>query len=144
MKQPRKAIDPAISRGFTLLELLVVIAIIGLLAGYVAPRYFGQIGKAEVKEARAQLDALEKALDTYRLDVGRYPTTQQGLGALTVQPPGLAKWAGPYLKKAAPADPWGHPYIYKSPGEHNEFDLSSLGRDGAPGGSGEDADINNW
>lgn len=130
--------------GFTLLELLVVVAIIGLLAAYVGPKYFGQIGKAEVKAARAQMDALEKALDSYRLDVGRYPTTQQGMDALVVQPAGAAKWAGPYLKKGIPPDPWGRPYLYKSPGEHGEFDLSSLGRDGAPGGSGEDADINSW
>jgi len=130
--------------GFTLLELLVVVAIIGLLAGYVGPKYFGQIGKAEVKAARAQIDGLEKALDAYRLDVGRYPTTEQGLNALVVQPGGVAKWQGPYLKKALPPDPWGKPYVYKSPGAHGEFDLSSYGRDGAPGGSGEDADITNW
>lgn len=130
--------------GFTLLELLVVVAIIGLLAGYVGPRYFGQIGKAEVKAARAQIDALEKALDTYRLDVGRYPSSELGLDALMVRPGGVAKWAGPYLKKGIPPDPWGQPYRYKSPGEHGEFDLSSLGRDGKPGGSGEDADITNW
>lgn len=130
--------------GFTLLELLVVVAIIGLLAGYVGPKYFGQIGKAEVKAARAQIDGLEKALDAYRLDIGRYPTTEQGLNALVVQPGGVAKWQGPYLKKALPPDPWGKPYVYKSPGAHGEFDLSSYGRDGAPGGSGEDADITNW
>lgn len=130
--------------GFTLLELLVVVAIIGLLAGYVGPKYFGQIGKAEVKAARAQLDALEKALDTYRLDVGRYPSSEQGLNALMVQPGGLARWGGPYLKKGVPPDPWGRPYLYKSPGEHGDFDLYSNGRDGAPGGSGEDADITNW
>jgi len=131
--------------GFTLLELLVVVAIIGLLAGYVGPKFFGQIGKAEVKAARAQLDALEKALDTYRLDVGRYPSTEQGLNALMVQPAGLSRWAGPYLKKEVPPDPWGNPYLYKSPGQHGgDFDLYSYGRDGKPGGSGEDGDITNW
>jgi general secretion pathway protein G len=127
-----------------LLELLVVVAIIGLLAGYVGPKYFGQIGKAEVKAARAQIDGLEKALDAYRLDVGRYPSTEQGLNALVVQPAGITKWAGPYLKKALPPDPWGKPYIYKYPGTHGEFDLSSYGRDGVAGGTGEDADVTNW
>lgn len=131
-------------RGFTLLELLVVVAIIGLLAGYVGPKYFGQLGKAEVKAARAQIDALDKALDQYRLDVGRYPTTEQGLNALMVKPAGISRWAGPYLKKDVPVDPWGKPYIYRSPGEHGEYDLSSLGRDGRLGGTGEDADITNW
>jgi len=130
--------------GFTLLELLVVVAIIGLLAGYVGPRYFGQIGKAEVKAARAQMDALEKALDAYRLDVGRFPGSDLGLEALVVRPQGVAKWGGPYLKKGVPLDPWGQPYRYQSPGEHGEFDLVSLGRDGKPGGSGEDADITSW
>jgi general secretion pathway protein G len=130
--------------GFTLLELLVVIAIIGLLAGYVGPRYFGQIGKSEVKAARAQIDALEKALDQYRLDVGNYPSTEHGLGALITAPPGVARWAGPYLKKGLPNDPWGNPYIYKSPGSHGEFDLFSHGRDGNPGGTAENADITNW
>lgn len=133
-----------ISRGFTLLELLVVIAIIGLLAGYVGPKYFGQLGKAEVKAAKAQIDAMEKALDQYRFDVGRYPTTEQGLNALVTQPAGVTKWAGPYLKKGVPLDPWGKPYIYKIPGEHGEYDLYTYGRDGAPGGTGEDADIGNW
>lgn len=131
-------------RGFTLLELLVVIAIIGLLAGYVGPKYFGQLGKAEVKVARAQIDGFDKALDQYRLDVGRYPTTEQGLNALMIKPAGIARWAGPYLKKEVPLDPWGKAYIYKSPGEHGDYDLLSLGRDGRPGGTGEDADITNW
>lgn len=130
--------------GFTLLELLVVVAIIGLLAGYVGPKYFGQIGKAEVKETRAQIDALEKALDQYRLDVGRYPTTEQGLAALMAKPVGNTKWGGPYLKKDVPLDPWGKAYTYKSPGDHSDIDLLSYGRDGRPGGDGEDADITNW
>lgn len=131
-------------RGFTLLELLVVMVIIGLLAGYVAPRYFSQVGKSEVKVARAQIDAFEKALEAYRLDVGRYPTTELGLEALMKQPPGLSKWAGPYLKKAVPPDPWGKPYLYKHPGEHGDYDILSYGRDSKPGGEGEDADIGNW
>jgi general secretion pathway protein G len=137
-RQPRRA------SGFTLLELLVVMLIIGLLAGYVAPRYFAQIGKSEIKATKAQIDALEKALDQYRLDVGHYPSTEQGLAALTAQPPEESKWQGPYLKKAVPPDPWGHEYQYKSPGEHGEVDILSFGKDGQPGGNGEAADITNW
>jgi general secretion pathway protein G len=130
--------------GFTLLELLVVMVIIGLLAGYVGPKYFGQIGKSEIKVARAQLDALEKALDQYRLDTGHYPAPESGLAALIQKPPNEAKWDGPYLKKIVPMDPWGRPYIYKLPGEHGEYDLVSYGKDGQPGGTGEASDIVNW
>lgn len=130
-------------RGFTLIELLVVVAIIGLLAGYVAPRYFGQIGRSEVNAAKAQIDALEKALDQYRLDTGRYPATELGLNALVQRPANEPKWNGPYLKKAVPLDPWGKPYVYKSPGERADFDIVSYGKDGQPGGSGENADIAN-
>ena len=135
---------PDRKNGFTLLELLVVLVILGLLAGYVAPKYFAQIGKSEVKTAKAQIVALEKALDQYRIDVGHYPNTEQGLAALNVKPADEPKWDGPYLKKAVPNDPWGKPYQYKMPGEHSEVDIFSFGRDGAPGGSGEDADITNW
>lgn len=131
-------------RGFTLLELLVVIVIIGLLAGYVGPKYFAQIGKSEIKVAKVQIDAFEKALDTYRLDLGRYPTTEQGLAALNEKPVNEAKWLGPYLKKGVPPDPWGQPYQYRSPGEKGEFDLFSFGKDGQVGGEGENADITNW
>jgi general secretion pathway protein G len=131
-------------RGFTLLELLVVMAIIGLLAGYVGPKLFGQIGKSEVKVARAQIEALGKALGQYQIDVGRYPSTAQGLAALVSRPDADVRWAGPYLAKALPADPWGRPYIYRSPGEHGDYDLSSLGRDGKPGGTGDSAEINSW
>jgi len=130
--------------GFTLLELLVVMVIIGLLAAYVGPKYFSQIGKSEVKITKAQIDALEKALDAYRLDVGRYPSTEQGLAALEAKPANEAKWQGPYLKKAVPLDPWGKPYQYRSPGEKGEFDLFSFGKDGQLGGEGENADITNW
>lgn len=130
--------------GFTLLELLVVMVIIGLLAGYVGPRLFAQIGKSEVKAARAQIDALGKALDQYRIDLGQYPSTSQGLAALVARPAGASRWAGPYLAKAVPADPWGQPYVYRAPGEHGEFDLLSYGRDGQPGGDAEDADIVSW
>ncbi|MFA5240860.1 MAG: type II secretion system major pseudopilin GspG [Sulfuricella sp.] len=133
------------SRGFTLLELLVVMVIIGLLAGYVGPKYFAQIGKSEIKTARAQIDALGKALDQYRLDTGHYPPTAQGLVALVTQPSGETKWDGPYLQKnAVPPDPWGNPYAYKFPGEHGDYDLLSYGHDGQPAGTGEAADITNW
>lgn len=135
---------PLRARGFTLLELLVVIVIIGLLAGLVAPRYFEQLGKSNTKIARAQIDSLEKALDQYRLDVGHYPSTEQGLPALMAKPNNEERWQGPYLKKALPNDPWGKPYLYKAPGEHGEFDLYSLGSDGQAGGSGEAADVGNW
>jgi general secretion pathway protein G len=129
------------NRGFTLLELLVVIVIIGLLAGYVAPRYFAQVGKSEIQVARAQIDSLEKALDQFRIDNRRYPTVEEGLAALVDKPAAAANWGGPYLKKGVPADPWGHPYVYRSPGTKGDFDLISLGKDGKPGGTGEDADI---
>jgi general secretion pathway protein G len=129
--------------GFTLLELLVVMAIIGLLAGYVGPRYFSQIGKSEVKAAKAQMDALEKSLDQYRLDTGHYPTQEQGLAALIKKPANEPRWEGPYLKKDLPMDPWGRPYVYKIPGEKGEYDLVSLGKDGVPGGAGEGADLRN-
>ena len=133
-----------IDRGFTLLDLLVVMVIIGLLAAYVGPKYFSQVGKSEIKMAQAQIDALEKALHQYRLDVGSYPPTEQGLAALMTSPGNEARWQGPYLSKTPPADPWGNPYVYKYPGENTEFDLFSLGRDGQPGGEGESADITNW
>jgi len=136
--------SPRFNQGFTLLELLVVMVIIGLLVSYVGPKYFAQVGKSEVKAAKAQIDALEKALDQYRLDTGRYPTTEQGLLALFNQPPGEPKWSGPYLKKSAPADPWGAPYQYQMPGQHGELDLYSYGKDGQPGGNGDAADIVNW
>jgi general secretion pathway protein G len=131
------------SGGFTLLELLVVVAIIGLLAGYVAPRYFGQVGRSEVNAAKAQIDALEKALDQYRLDTGTYPGNEVGLNALLQRPPNEPKWNGPYLRKGVPLDPWGKPYLYKMPGEKGDFDLVSYGKDGQPGGTGENADLTN-
>lgn len=143
MQQPTQAATRQ-SHGFTLLELLVVMVIIGLLASYVGPKFFAQIGASEVKTALAQMDAIEKALDQFRIDVGRYPTTEQGLGALIERPSGFGRWNGPYLKKEVPPDPWGNPYVYKAPGEHGDFDLLSLGRDGQPGGSGEAADLTNW
>ncbi len=131
----------AAEAGFTLLELLVVIVIIGLLAGYVAPRYFAQEGKSKIQVTRAQIDAFEKALDQYRLDTGGYPTTEQGLDALNTVPGDAPKWAGPYLRKDVPLDPWDRPYVYRQPGERGDYDLLSYGKDGQPGGQGEDADI---
>ena len=130
--------------GFTLLELLVVMVIIGLLAAYVGPKYFAQIGKSEIKMAQSQIDALEKALHQFRLDVGSYPSTEQGLAALVTSPNNMQRWQGPYLSKTPPPDPWGRPYIYKYPGEHTDFDLFSHGKDGQSGGEGEMADITNW
>lgn len=133
---------PSFSSGFTLLELLVVIVIIGLLAAYVGPKYFSQLGKSEVTVAKAQIEAFEKALDTYRLDVGRYPTTEEGLAALMAAPQtNTGKWNGPYLKKGIPQDPWGRPYQYRAPGSKAEYEIVSIGKDGQPGGTGEAADI---
>lgn len=131
-------------RGFTLLELLVVLAIIGLMAGIVGPQFFKQIGKSESKTAAAQIDGLGKALDQYRLDTGHYPSTEQGLAALWVKPADEPRWWGPYLRKAPPKDPWGREYQYKAPGEHGDYDIYSLGKDGREGGEGENLDITNW
>lgn len=131
-------------KGFTLLELLVVMVIIGLLAGLVAPRYFGQIGRSQVKIAAAQIDSLDKALIQFRLDTDRFPTTEENLNALNESPTDAIGWAGPYLKKQVPMDPWGRPYVYKSPGEHGDFDLLTLGKDGTAGGTAENSDISNW
>jgi general secretion pathway protein G len=129
-------------RGFTLLELLVVILIIGLLTGIVAPRLVGQISKSEATAARAQIDAIDKALQAYRIDTGRYPNASQGLAALTIAPSDEPRWRGPYLRGNVPPDPWGNAYQYRSPGiGGKDFDLLSLGRDRIPGGSGDDADI---
>jgi general secretion pathway protein G len=128
--------------GFTLLELLVVVVIIGLLAAYVGPRYFSQIGKSERGAAKAQIESFGRALDAYRIDTGHYPSSEQSLQALVVRPTGEAKWSGPYLQKSIPLDPWSRPYVYSSPGsEGTEFDLLSYGRDGSQGGEGDNADI---
>lgn len=129
-------------QGFTLLELLVVVVIIGLLASYVGPRYFGQIGKTEQQVARTQIEGFNKALDAFRVDTGRYLTTQEGLQALMIAPADVvSSWAGPYLKKSPPPDPWGHPYRYENPGASGEAEVSSWGKDAQPGGTGENADL---
>jgi general secretion pathway protein G len=132
------------SRGFTLIELLVVVAIIGLLAAYVGPKYFSQIGKSEQAVAKAQVEGFSRALGAYRIDVGAYPSTEEGLTVLSSKPGDslkAAKWNGPYLEKQVPNDPWGKPYIYRSPGSKSDFEILSHGKDGQPGGVGDAADI---
>src|SRR5712691_11982553 len=132
------------SRGFSLIELLVVIIILGLLVGLVGPRLFGRVGQSKTAAARAQIELLGAALDQYRLDVGRYPDTGQGLDML-MRNPGTPNWSGPYLKKDVPKDPWGNAYKYRCcPGQHGDYDLWSEGADGQPGGEGENADIMSW
>ena len=130
--------------GFTLIELLLVMVILGLLAALVGPRFFGQEKKAKQRAAKGQIALFETALDNYRLDVGRYPTTEQGLQALREQPDGATRWDGPYLKKAVPTDPWGNPFVYESPSEHGDYAIISYGADGRPGGEDVDTDIVSW
>ena len=131
--------------GFTLLELLVVILIIGLLTGIVAPRFLSQIGRSETTTAKAQIANFDKALESFRIDMGRYPTESEGLKALVTSPGGDPRWRGPYMKDDIPNDPWGRPYIYKYPGEHgDEPDVISYGADGQPGGDGLNADVVSW
>jgi general secretion pathway protein G len=131
--------------GFTLIELMVVVVILGLLAALVAPRVFDKLGKANVNAAYTQIELFGTALDSYRLDVGRYPSTSAGLEALITSPSGEEGWSGPYLKKEeVPHDPWGRPYHYESPGEHGDYDLYSYGADNSEGGEGENRDIVSW
>ena len=131
--------------GFTLIELLVVLVILGLLAGLVGPQVMKYVGSSKTKTARLQVEDLAAALDMYRLEVGRYPTTEEGLEALVASPPGVSNWNGPYLKKKrVPADPWGNPYQFRSPGENGPFDVYSLGADNAAGGEGENQDVASW
>ena len=135
--------------GFTLIELLVVITVIAILAGLVAPMVFSHVGDAKASAARAQIELFGMALEAYRLDNDYYPSTAQGLEALRTLPQGepeARNWRGPYVKKTIPLDPWGRPYAYKSPGDANPqgYDLLTFGRDGQPGGAGEDADIRSW
>ena len=131
-------------RGFTLMELLVVLAILGLVAGLVGPAVLNQLGGAKSKTAKIQIKDLEQSLEMYKLDVGRYPTTDEGLGALVEKPAGVAGWNGPYLKSDVPLDPWSREYQYRFPGQFAEVDIFSYGQNGAPGGEGEDADVGNW
>lgn len=131
-------------KGFTLIELMVVLFILGLLAALVAPRLMGRVGKAKQQTAATQIQMLSTALNLLYLDVGRYPTTDEGLAALVKNPGSMPGWAGPYLDKGVPKDPWGRDYIYKSPGDHGPFDLYSLGADGTEGGEGDNQDITNW
>ncbi|HKK06824.1 MAG TPA: type II secretion system major pseudopilin GspG [Gammaproteobacteria bacterium] len=130
--------------GFTLMELLVVLVIIGLLAALVGPTLYHRIKPAKQAAARAQIQNFMTALDNYFVDVGSYPTTQQGLQALRTKPEGVTGWQGPYLKKEVPSDPWEHPYIYRAPGRNGGYEIISYGADGREGGDGENADINSW
>lgn len=131
--------------GFTLIELLVVLVILGLLAALAGPRVISYLGGAKADTARLQVQNFKSSLDLYRLDTGSYPTSQQGLGALLRNPGNVAGWKGPYIDSPTlPNDPWGNPYIFRSPGEHGAYDLYTLGSDNAPGGSGEAADVTSW
>lgn len=131
--------------GFTLLELLVVLGIIALLAGIVGPQVMKHMGASKTKAARVQVEDLSAALDMYKLDVGKYPTSEQGLAALVEKPSDSKRWNGPYLRKTkVPQDPWVQAYRYTSPGQHGKFDLTSYGADDKEGGEGEDQDINSW
>jgi general secretion pathway protein G len=131
-------------RGFSLIEMLVVLMIIGLLAALVGPKLFGRVGKARRQAAKAQITMLGTALDAFRLDVGRYPETGEGLEALRTAPGGIESWDGPYLDKEIPKDPWKNDYVYFCPGEHGEYDLMSYGADGAQGGEKENEDVASW
>ncbi len=131
--------------GFTLVELLVVLVILGLIAAFAAPQVIKYLGSAKTDAAAIEISRLSGILDLYRLEVGRYPTSEEGLEALLEQPAGVERWNGPYIKKAESlVDPWGNPYQYVSPGEHGDFDLFTSGADGEPGGEGEDRDITSW
>ncbi|MGD0915726.1 MAG: type II secretion system major pseudopilin GspG [Thermodesulfobacteriota bacterium] len=131
-------------RGFTLFEILVVITIIGLMAGLVAPRIYKYLAGSYLKTAKVQIESFGTALDVFRLDTSRYPTTEEGLAALREKPSGVEGWQGPYLTKEIPTDPWKRPYIYKCPGEHGEYDIISYGADGVEGGEGENQDVVSW
>lgn len=141
----RKRLEQGKPNGFTLVELLVVLAILGLLVALAAPRVIKYLGSAKIDTARIQIEKLGGVLDLYRLELGSYPTEQEGLISLVERPAQLDGWNGPYLKnRESLTDPWGRPYEYRSPGEHGEYDLYSLGADGKEGGDGEDQDVTSW
>jgi len=144
MVNSRRCRSAASSAGFTLVELLVVLAILTLLAGLVGPRVLGQLGGAKSKTAAVQIADIDKALELFKLDVGRFPSTEEGLKALAERPASVSTgWAGPYLRGTIPNDPWGKPYKYQGPGAGGAVEILSLGADGVPGGEGENADIRN-
>lgn len=145
----RSPVVSSLEKGFTLIEIIVVIAVIAVLASVVSPMVFQNVSDAKQTTARSQIEVFSLALDSYRLDNDRYPSTEDGLAALRVQPLDslvTRNWRGPYLRREVPMDPWGRPYVYRYPGEENptSFDLLTLGRDGLPGGEGEDSDITSW
>lgn len=131
-------------QGFTLMEIMIVVIIIGLLAALVGPKLFGHVDKAKKETARAQIQNFGSALDALRLDVGRYPSSEEGLRALREKPSGMEAWKGPYLQKEVPADPWGKPYVYRCPGQNGDYDILSYGQDGVEGGEGNNEDIVSW
>ena len=139
------SVDPGKSRGFTLLELVVVLVILGTLAALVGPRLVGHSTEARITAARTQIEMFRQGLESFRMHMGRYPTAQEGLEALQVQPPNSPNWRGPYLTKAIPKDPWGNPYLYRCPGDQGrDFDMISYGSDGQVGGTGEGTDVVSW
>jgi general secretion pathway protein G len=132
------------NRGFTLIELLMVMAIIGFLAAIVGPKLIDKVGKGKLQAAQAQISNFSAALDAYRLDVGTYPSSEDGLQALRIQPQGVETWDGPYLQKQVPLDPWKNEYVYRAPGDHGDYDIISYGADGQEGGEGDNADVVSW
>ncbi|MFM9858853.1 type II secretion system major pseudopilin GspG [Pseudoxanthobacter sp. M-2] len=145
MTSPTGTVVAAARAGFTLVEMLVVLVIIGLIMGLVGPRVLNYLTDAREKTARLQIESFSNALDLFYIDAGRYPTSAEGLAALAQRPPGVDTWNGPYLRdRSVPADPWGNPYVYRSPGQHGNYDIVSLGADGRDGGEGSNADVTSW